>query len=147
MKAGYPIWWDSTITLYNNYKDPETQKETWYKTSLNDCFWKDVGQELKTSNEVLVSNSIICRIPCNENFMPKSDWDALEDKTGKFTISTKDIIVFGEADDVINDYVSGQRSTDLLKKYKAMHGCMEVESFSINTHTGANNPHYLVRGS
>lgn len=144
MKTGYPMWWDTTITLYNNYKDPTTQEEIWYRTVLTDCFWKNVGNQVMVGNETLEGESVICRIPADDNYVPKNEWDVLENKTGKFTISTNDIIVVGEVDDEINEYTSGVRSTDLLNKYNGM--CMRISNMSINTYTGANNPHYAVRG-
>ena len=63
-----------------------------------------------------------------------------------FTISPDDIIVKGEVDDEIDEYVKGHRSTDLLEKYKRLQGCMEVQQIALNVNGGRNEPHYYVKG-
>ena len=37
----YPVWWDTTITIYNQYTDPLTQIVTWNRTVIDNCFWKN----------------------------------------------------------------------------------------------------------
>lgn len=97
---------------------------------------------------VLETNRTICRIPQNDKFLERYQWeqlfnDVMEDY---FTLSQGDIIVKGAVDDEINEYTKGHRSSDLLTKYKALQGCIEISSVSINTKKGTNNKHYLVIG-
>lgn len=146
--SNYPVWWETTITIYNRYEDPLTQLVTWYRTTVNNCFWKYIGEKVVIGETVLETNSIICRIPRDDKFLEKYQWDALpNDEMGDyFTLGQGDIIVQGEVDDIINEYVSGHRSTDLLAKYKALQGCMEVQKVTINVGAGRCNEHYHVRG-
>lgn len=145
----YPIWWDTTLTLFNKYEDPQTQIITWYKTVVEKCFWKYVGDKVHINNVTINTNDTICRIPKDERFLEKHEWivkpnDSMADY---FTLSPGDIIVKGEVDDVINEYQSGYRSSDLLKKYKNLQGCIVIEVVGINTGDGRCNEHYYVKGT
>ena len=139
---------NSTITIYNRYEDPLTQLVTWYRTTVPNCFWKYVGEKITVGETILETNNIICRIPKNDKFLEKYEWNALpNDKMSEyFTLAQGDIIILGEVDDTVNEYVSGKRSTDLLIKYKALQGCMEVQRVANNTGIGRGNEHYYVIG-
>lgn len=147
MSSVYPPWWETTITLYNKYKDPQTQIITWYRTVLNNCFWQHVGDKLIINDVALNTSSTICRIPEQENFLVKSVWVNLpNDKMSNyFTLGVGDIIVRGEVSDEINEYQTGERSTDLLTKYHSQE-CIEVTEVAINIGTARNNPHYFAQG-
>lgn len=147
-KPGYPIWWDSTVTIYNKYTDSNTQFVSWYKTVVNDCFWSLQGTKISIGDVELDSKSALCRIPKDDRFLEKKDWTELpaSEKPGHFTIGQGDIVVKGNAEDIINEYQSGHRSTDLLSKYREYQSCLEITEYSNNTGIGRNNEHYLVRG-
>ena len=146
--SNYPIWWDTTITIYNRYEDPQTQLISWFQTIVKECFWKYVGDKININQVVLETNNIICRIPKNDKFLEKYQWiqKPNDEMSNYFTIGPGDIIVKGEVQDTINEYQSGHRASDLLAKYKGLQGCMEVQEVSINTGVGRNNEHYLVKG-
>ena len=148
-KTGYPVWWDTTITIYNKYIDAQTQIVRWYRTVVTDCFWNLDGSTVKVGDVTLNSKSIICRIPKDIRFLEKRDWlnTPNDEMNSYFTLGQGDIIVKGEVNDVIDEYTSGYRSTDLLNKYKGYQECMEVNDYAINTGTGRNNEHYLARGN
>lgn len=147
-KSGYPIWWDTTITVYNKYVNPLTHVISWFKTVLTDCFWQLTGSEVSIGNTVLDSKATICRIPEHSKYLDKQDWIKLpDDKMGDyFTIAPGDIIVKGDCDFVINEYTSGTKSTDLLNKYNEYKACMLITEFSNDTGVGRNNKHYVARG-
>ena len=147
-KPGYPIWWDTTITIYNKYVDPQTQVISWFKHVVNDCFWKLEGATVKVGDTTLDSKAIICRIPKDELYHTKMDWlqlpnDQMDDY---FTLGQGDIIVKGECEEVIDENTKGHRSTDLLSKYRIYQAVMEITEFTEDTGIGRNNEHYFVRG-
>ncbi len=146
--SNYPIWWDTTITIFNRFEDPQTQIVTWFKTVVPGCFWKYTGDKVTVGETVLETNNIICRIPENSNFKEKYEWITLpNDKMEEFfTLGKGDIIIRGEVSDTIDEYISGKRSTDLIAKYKELQGCMEIQEIAINVGIGRNNPHYYVKG-
>ena len=144
----YPIWWDSILTLYNKYTDPQTQKVSWYRTVLSNCFWKATGNMAVINDVTLDTVGIVCRIPKNLQFLEKYEWVELpnDEMSNYFTLGIGDILIKGEVEDVIDEYQKGHRSTDLLAKYKDLRGCMEIQEIAINTGIGRNEEHYWVRG-
>ena len=147
-KPGYPVWWDTTLTIYNKYEDPQTDVISWYRTVVTDCFWKASGDKVFIGQVVLDSKSVLCRIPKDTRFLERYDWVKLpnDQMANYFTMGIGDIIVKGECTDEINEYVPGQHATDLLDKYRPYQKCVEVDEFAINVGVGRNNEHYLVRG-
>ena len=146
-------WWDKTITIYNKYVDPETQRVTWYKTVVNNCFWKSINELYNMGRYGMSAvgiqfevKNIICRIPEDDRYINKREWNTLEDKADYFTLANNDIIVLGEVEDTIDEYTEGQRSNDLLTKYKAYDECMQIEQYVDNVRTGVNLRHYRVSG-
>ena len=154
--SNFPFaWWDKTITIYNRVVDPTTQRISWYRTVVTNCFWKRVntifnmGRYGVSTLGVRIENSdITCRIPENGQFVNKRTWDSLSesDRENYFTLANGDIIILGEVDDVIDEYTAGQRSTDLLAKYKAYDESLEIDTYVDNVQTGVSLPHYRVVG-
>lgn len=144
----YAPWWETTLTVYNRYIDPITNIVRWYKSVVENCFWKYTGDKVTIGETVLETNNIICRIPKDDRFLNKYEWVALpNDEMGNyFTLGQGDIIIKGIVDEDINEYQAGQRSTDLLSKYKELQGCMEVQEFAVNVGAGRCNEHYFVKG-
>ena len=145
---GYPIWWDTSLTIYNQFKDPQTKVVHWYRNVVHKCFWKSTGNKVTIGQVELDTNSTLCRIPKDDRFLERYVWEALpNDQMPKFfTLGPGDIIVKGEVNDVIDETVKGSRSTDLLQKYGRLQGCIEIERFANNTGIGRNDKHYYVVG-
>ncbi len=146
-------WWDKTITIYNKLIDPTTQRVSWYRTVVNNCFWKaenimfSMGRYGVSTIGVLTENkTIICRIPEDERFVDKRTWNDLDDRENHFTLANGDIIILGEVADIIDDYTPGQRSTDLMMKYKAFDECLEIDTYVNDVQTGVALRHYRVVG-
>ena len=145
----YPPWWEDTLTIYNKYEDKLTQIVTWYRTVVHGCFWKYTGNKVLVGDTLLETNTTICRIRYNDKFMQKYLWEHLpnDQRENYFTLGPDDIIVKGEISDIIDEYTTGHRSSDLLSKYKALQGCITVEQVAINTGTLRCSEHYYVRGT
>ncbi len=143
----YPSWWNTTVTIFNKYKD-SNDLITWYKHIVHGCFWKYIGNKVTIGDTELESNDIICRIRKDSAFLENYQWVELqaEEKPNFFTLNKGDIIVKGEVDDEINEYQSGSRSSDVIKKYKSLQGCMIMSEYTVNTDGGRCNEHYLVKG-
>lgn len=143
-------WWDKTVTIYNKVVDPATQRITWYKNTAENCFWKYVNNSytIRGSMITLDTKDVICRIPKTDKFVDKKTWQELTDEERKnyFTLANGDIIILGEVEDVIDEYTAGQRSTDLITKYKEYDACIEIDTYVDNCQTGVNLDHYRVVG-
>jgi hypothetical protein len=146
--SNFPIWWDTTLTVYNKFEDTQTQIVKWYRTVLKNCFWKATSDKVSFGNATLESNNIICRIPKDKRFLEKHEWINIpNDKMGNyFTLGRGDIIIRGNIKEEIDEYKSRKRSTDLIAKYKELQGCMEIDQITINTGAGRCNEHYYVKG-
>ena len=144
----YPEWWETTVTIFNQFKDPQTKVVTWYKTIVTGTFWDNISDKVMIGKTVLETNNIICRIRKDSRFLEKFQWVQIpNDKMEEyFTLAKGDIIVRGEVDDDINEYQAGKRSTDLIAKYKELQGCMSIEETAINVGAGRCNEHYYVKG-
>lgn len=147
--SNYPIWWNTTITVYNKYEDQQTHVVSWHRRVLSGCFWKASGDKVSVGSVVIDSKSILCRIPKSPYFMDRYEWEQLpNDKMANyFTLGVGDIIIKGEVTDVVDEYTSGHRSTDLLDRYRISQRCFEIDEFSDNTGVSRNNEHYYVRGA
>lgn len=150
MKNIYPPWWDTTVTIYNRYEDPQTKVITWFKNTVNGCFWKYQHDKLTIGQTVLESNKTICRIRKDERFLEAYAYRDLvsTEKSKYFTLAKGDILIKGDVSDTIDEYIKGHYSTDLIKKYKALQGCIEIDHVSINSNGGRTgmSEHYLVEG-
>lgn len=146
--TSYPKWWDTTLTIFNKYQDPSSDAVTWFKFTVPGCFWKYTGNKVTIGETVLESNTSICRIPQNDAYLERYLWEGLsdEEKAQHFTLGIGDIIIKGGADEVIDEYTDGKRSTDILDKYKGLQGCIVIEAFAENVGGGRNHPHYYVSG-
>jgi len=144
----YPVWWDTTVTVYNKHTDPQTQVVTWYRHTVEDCFWNNVHDKVTLGDTTLETDKTICRLRENSSFKEKYVWVNLpaDVKENFFTLGQGDIIIRGEVDDVVDEYTSGHRSSDLVAKYKELQGCFEIEVVSINVGPGRGTPHYRAQG-
>ncbi len=144
----YPSWWNTTITVYNKYVDKQTQVITWHRTVIENCYWQYVGDKVAIGKTVLETNDTICRIPIQENFVEKYEWDKIpNDKQGEyFTLASGDIVARGSVDDEINEYKRDERATDFIEKHKALQGCMQIDQVALNYGGGRCNEHYYIKG-
>jgi hypothetical protein len=145
----YPSWWNTTVTIYNKYVEPETKAVSWFRTVLEGCFYSHEVEKLNLGQTTISSNVSICRIRVNDSFLNKRAWNELleSEKHNHFTLSAGDIIVAEAVDDEINEYEKGNRSSDLIAKYKEWPGCFVVETAKINVGGGRGNEHYHARGN
>lgn len=143
----YPIWWSQAITVYNKFENSTTREVTWHKTNLDNCFWRQFENQLVLGETKISSDSIVCRVPIQENFKEKHEWELLDNKSDFFTFGPGDIIIRGTVNDVVNEYVANSRSSDLLKKYKRLQGCLVVSQCTISEGVGIGHEHYFIRGA
>ena len=139
----YPIWWDTTVTLYNRFEDTNGEI-SWYRTVLTGCFWKYVTDYSRVNDATQMTKVLLCRVRKSGDFLESYEWRESGDKEDYFTFNEGDILVKGEVEDTIDEYSSGTRSSDLLKKYKDR--CAEITESRVNVGEGRVDEHYVVRG-
>lgn len=143
----YPSWWNNTITLYCKYTDGH-KKVTWYRYVIENCFYKHTIEKITVGKTTIDGETTVCRMRPSENFVFRDVWEheGYADRETTFTLGAGDIIVKGEVDFEIDEYLADHRSSDLIKKYHNWPGCFTIESVNINTGGGRGNEHYHVRG-
>lgn len=144
----YPTWWNTTITIFNKFEDPATYVIRWYKTTVQGVFWKNAGNKVNINGTVLETNDIICRIRKDDRYMDKGTWINIpnDQMENYFTLGKEDIIVKGDVPDIIDEYITGKHSNDLLNKYKQIGECLIIQQVSDNTGGGRGQEHYYVKG-
>lgn len=142
----YPEWWNTTITVYNKYEDQTSRQITWYRTVIQNCFWKYTGNKIVVGETAIDTNTTLCRVPLHPAFLEKYQWTDTPNKSEHFTLSPGDIIICGEVNDVIDEYAAGKRSSDVLEKYRKLQGSMMIDKCASNTGPGRGLEHYYVRG-
>ena len=92
-------YWNSEITLYSK-QTASNGVVSWKISHHKNCFWQKKAMRERSDGAEFKPISVVCRIP---NPFPE--------------VRIGDIIVCGKVSDVIDEYVSGKRSSDLLRKY------------------------------
>lgn len=144
----YPPWWETTITLYNRYEDPQTHVVRWFRHVINGAFWKYTGNKVVVNKVTLETDDTTCRIRKDDKFLERHLWlnKPNDEMENYFTLGVGDIIIKGEVSDIIDEYTSGLRSNDLEKKYKNLQGCIRVKEVAINVGSSRCSEHYFVKG-
>lgn len=94
-----------TITLLNKLKrkDSITNLDIWYKTVIQNCVYKKDKISNVTGSIVSMGQEFTILIPFTGKYIPYNEWKKLEDKTGLYTLSPQDIIIFGEITEEVTD--------------------------------------------
>lgn len=94
-----------TMTLLNKLKrkDSITNLDIWYKTVIQNCVYKKDKISNVTGSVVSMGQEFTILIPFTGKYIPYNEWKKLEDKTGVYTLSPQDIIIFGEITEEVTD--------------------------------------------
>lgn len=92
------------ITLLNRLqkKDSITGLDIWYKTVITDCEYKKERITDMNGTTVAMGTQFTILIPFTSKYLPYRQWKKLEDKTGYYTLSMKDVIVLGDVEGDVN---------------------------------------------
>lgn len=145
--AGLLPTFGQTITVYNQYVDSVSKVTKWFRTVLENCFYKNDNKSVTVGTTAIKSDNVIVRVPESEKFLPRYEWEKIPTDLMPeyFTLSTGDMVINGYADDEIKD-AAGQRASDVLAKYKKLGGAITIKQVNINTGGGRLLPHYYVSG-
>ena len=88
------------ITIYNHYK--ADGKDHWKRTVLEGVQWSRKVRYAPDSGGKLVSTvTVSVTVPIRDGYVPADQWQDLKDRTGKWTVDTKqhlDVFALGEVD-------------------------------------------------
>lgn len=139
--------YNQTITVYNCLRaadNPGSMEDTWQKTVLHDCFYKNAMGRVDSEKGSKMSSVYTARIPESSSYRSYSEWASLpqDERKNLFTFNLGDIVVKGECADEIKGF-SPFTASELLEKYKP--DAFKVTAFSDNASHIAGR-HYRVGG-
>lgn len=131
-------YWKQTITVCNklNGKDSSTGKDTWKKTVVHNCFFKQKVSSSVSGTQVSIGASYIVRIPQNDDYKPYNEWKSSQ--IG-FTLSVGDYIFKEE----ISEAITADNIISVFNSHKP--DAMFVKAVSDVSEWGI-LPHYHVEG-
>lgn len=139
------MMWDKIITIYNKHEDEQTGFIKWHRHIIKNCFYKTTNNQINVGSVLLNSDDTIIRIPSQNNYKAPFDWNNIpNDKKNEYlTIQKGDLIILGEVNENIDEYTSGKRLNDIIKKYSLL-GAITINS--VNDNDNGPLAHYLIRG-
>lgn len=114
------------MTVYNFFRDPETEKEVWNRTKVKGVQWSHNKSEVSTSNGIQAESKVeritidFARAYGNKAYLPPNEYRKLssEEVTDYWTLDAKtgqDMLVLGES----NHEISRQyKLSDLQKDFQ-----------------------------
>lgn len=135
-----PPYWDKTITVLNKLsaRDSVTKLDTWVKTTLTDCFYKQTTTRDVSGTTVSLGTSVVCRIPKNPDYKPYHIWK--NDITSGFTLSPGDYIFKGE----LTEDITAQNIVSVYNAHKP--DAMLIRAVSDNSDVIGLIEHYKAEG-
>lgn len=115
-----------TMTVYNAYRDPDTEKEIWNRTVVKGVQWSHNKSEIATSNGVQTENKVesitidFQRAYGNKPYLTPNEYKKLsaEERSGYWTLDAKsgsDVLMLGVCDKEISKQY---RLSDLQKDFQ-----------------------------
>lgn len=108
---------NSSITVYNKYKDPLTRSELYKRTPIVDVQWQNsLGSNVRSTGGQMAADQAAIFIPFERGDSYKSPrvWQALVDKSTTWTLQVGDIVVRG----IVADEITGAFTVSrLAEKY------------------------------
>jgi hypothetical protein len=136
---------NNIVTLYNRREGKDTNGRTvvtWHRTAFLNGSWTRKANRVWNGTAVVLSDTIVCRIPEDARYLSPAGWDDLADPAGYFTLAPGDILVRGDVSDVIGTPLS---AAALVEKYKRS-GAFVIVTAKDNTNLGLPLGHYLAEG-
>ena len=132
-----------TVTIWNKWRNPETQKDEWFRHIFSEPVrWKSHTERSVSGTSASVGNTIVVILPPCQEHLPAKVWAALPDKSGHFTLREGDLMALGAHDAEITG-IAPNRENEV--KAALMPLAMTVKSIGDNT-LAARGKHYRVKG-
>ena len=120
------ILFTDTMTVYNYHRDPDTEKETWFRSVIRGVQWSHYKTETTTSGNVQTESKVesitvdFQRSYGNKPYLPPTEYAKLtaEQAAGFWTLNSRsgqDVLVLGESDKEIS---RAYKLSDLLDDFQ-----------------------------
>lgn len=133
-------YWTEKITIVNKLaaKDSATKLDTYKKTVVENCFYKQIISRDVSGTTVNLGTSAVCRIPKNPKYKPYNEWK--KDITDGFTLSVGDYIFRGE----ISETITADNVIALYNKNRL--SAFVIKAVADDSHFMGLGEHYRVEG-
>lgn len=120
------IFFTDIMTVYNYHRDPDTEKETWFRSVIKGVQWSHNKTETTTSGNVQTESKMesitvdFQRSYGNKPYLPPTEYAKLtaEQAAGFWTLNSRsgqDVLVLGESDKEIS---RAYKLSDLLDDFQ-----------------------------
>lgn len=120
------VLFTDTMTVYNCYRNPDTEREEWSRTVVNGIQWSHNKSEVSTSNGIQSENkveSVTIDFQCaygNKPYLPPHEYRKLQsdERSNYWTLDVKtgqDVLVLGASDKEIS---KGYRLEELTEDFQ-----------------------------
>ena len=120
------VLFTDTMTVYNYHRDPDTEKETWFRSVIRGVQWSHNKTETTTSGNVQTERKVesitvdFQRGYGNKPYLPPIEYAKLtaEQAAGFWTLNSRsgqDVLVLGESDKEIS---RAYKISDLLDDFQ-----------------------------
>lgn len=134
-----------TITLWNKWRNPGTNKDEWFRHVLSGCSWEHKAVRTVTGQTASLASVTTVLIPENILFMNQDEWEHMTgNRTAFFTVQTGDIIALGAHEAEITD-IAPYRESDVIVLYAPK--AFKVKIFQDNTAGYKRGRHYYAEGT
>lgn len=133
-----------TVTLYNQRRTRDANNRTvvtWYRRTLTNCSWRQSHERVQDGTAVRYTQTVTCRIPADDAYLPPEQWDATENPAAHFTLAAGDLLVYGVVTDMPG---AGLSAAELVDRYRRR-GAIVIGSAADYSSAGV-LPHYAAKG-
>ena len=87
---------NETITVWNRWRNPVTQKHEWFRCIVPNCSWETEIVAQPTTTGAVMANTYNILVSEHQDYRPPTEWEALPDKSTAFTFRPSDIVALGK---------------------------------------------------
>lgn len=118
---------NADLTIFNKYYDPTSKSEKYQRTQIVGVVWENRKAANVIKSGLISADQVAIYIPFarGANYLQPITWQALSNKTGKWTLQIGDFVVKG----LVNDSIGSSFTiSDLKAKYNDVLSIKSVDT-------------------
>ena len=134
-----------TITIWNRYRNKQTNKDEWTRHVLSHCSWECKIESSVTDKGAVVAGAYSVLIAAHPDYRDYLTWKNLpqDERARCFTLNTGDLVALGEIAMEITG-VEPYREADVLSEL--IPNAFQLKAFADESEPHKMGRHYLVEG-
>lgn len=131
-----------TITIWNKWRNPETNKDQWFRHVIHNCVWEHKTVRAVSGQTASVASTFSVLISENPRFRSQNDW-AAGNKASFFTLQAGDLVALNKQTLEITGIAP---STESAIRQSLSPEVFTIRAFNNNTASYKLGKHYYVEG-